>query len=358
MLVLSTRRMDRILDYQPGDLTLTAEAGATLETIQAAAARHGQWLPLDAPPDDRGTIGATLATASSGGLATAFGAPRDLALGLGVVTGAGQPLSPGGRVVKNVAGFDLVRLMVGGWGVLGVVTDATLRLYPRPPEDVTLLLECRDGQSAAGAARRIALGTNPVAALELADPSPGGGAGAAVTCRVLGSHSEVEAVAAGVEATDADGRWQRLPAAKATEVRSAMRSVDRRGLVVLGLMLLPSRLGRALALIDELSARLGLAGRGVVETVADATTGLVRAVLRSGSSGPSAELVEALRDLRRVAEGEGGSLTLSRAPAPLFAEVGRWGDPGPLRQLVDGVRAAFDPAGVLPWERFTGGGDR
>jgi FAD/FMN-containing dehydrogenase len=357
-LVLSTRRMDRILDYEPADLTLTAEAGATLATIRSAAARHGQWLPLDAPPDDEGTIGATLATASSGPLAAAFGEPRDLALGLGVVTGSGQALSPGGRVVKNVAGFDLVRLMVGGWGVLGVVTEATLRLFPRPERDVTLLLRCRDGQKAARAARRVALGTLTVPALELADPSPTGDADAIVSCRVLGSSSEVEAMAASVEATDPDRGWQRLPAEEAAEVRSALRAVDTRGQVVLRLTLLPALLGRALALVGELAGRLGLEGAGAVETVADVTTGRVRVVLRSGSSGRHVDLAEAIRDLRDVVEGEGGSLTLTRAPAALFADVGRWGPPGSVGRLIDDVRSAFDPDGLLPWERFSAEGRR
>src|SRR5439155_9619738 len=100
-----------IVEYVPGDLTLTARAGTTLAEIRDATAAEQQWLALDPHGSDDGTIGATVATASAGPLATAFGTPRDLVLGVEFLTGGGALARGGGRVVKNVAGFDLVRLL-------------------------------------------------------------------------------------------------------------------------------------------------------------------------------------------------------------------------------------------------------
>lgn len=128
-----------VVEHVPGDLTITARAGTTLDALHRAADAHGQWLPLDPFGSDAGTIGATIATASMGPLATGFGGPRDQVLGVEFVTGDGAIVRGGGRVVKNVAGFDLVRLVTGAWGTIGAITEVTLRLRARPEEDVTLV---------------------------------------------------------------------------------------------------------------------------------------------------------------------------------------------------------------------------
>jgi glycolate oxidase FAD binding subunit len=134
---LHTGQLGGIVEYVPGDLTLTALAGTTLAEIDRATSQNGQWLTLDPPAGPAATIGATIATASYGPLASAFGRPRDLVLGAEFVTGEGAVVRGGGRVVKNVAGFDLARLITGSWGTLGVITEVTVRLRARPRE-VTL----------------------------------------------------------------------------------------------------------------------------------------------------------------------------------------------------------------------------
>jgi glycolate oxidase FAD binding subunit len=129
-----------IVEYVPGDLTLTARAGTSLAEIEAATLAHHQWLPLDPFGDPRGSLGGTLATASAGPAAGSVGRPRDVAVGLTFVTGDAQVVHAGGRVVKNVAGFDLVRLTIGAWGTLGVIVDATVRLRAIPDADETVSL--------------------------------------------------------------------------------------------------------------------------------------------------------------------------------------------------------------------------
>lgn len=129
-----------IIEYEPGDLTLTALAGTRLDEIERATRANGQFLALDPFGAPEGTLGATLATASAGPIAHAFGAPRDTVLGLECITGDGLVVQGGGRVVKNVAGFDLVRLMTGAWGTLAVLTSASVRLRALPDVDRTLTL--------------------------------------------------------------------------------------------------------------------------------------------------------------------------------------------------------------------------
>lgn len=136
--VLEAGALRGVIEYVPGDLTITAHAGATLGELARTTAAHGQWLALDPFGRDEGTVGATVATASCGPLAATFGGPRDQVLGLEFVTGEGNVARGGGRVVKNVAGFDLVRLLTGAWGTLGVITEVTLRLRAQPQHDVTL----------------------------------------------------------------------------------------------------------------------------------------------------------------------------------------------------------------------------
>ena len=146
----SARRVDLsllsgIVEYVPGDLTLTAGAGTMLAELDAATAEHGQWCPLLPWGSDDGTVGATFATATGGPLRAALGAPRDLALGLEFVDGTGARVRAGGRVVKNVAGFDLTRLLVGSWGTLGAITEVSVRLRARPSIDESWALAVDGG---------------------------------------------------------------------------------------------------------------------------------------------------------------------------------------------------------------------
>jgi glycolate oxidase FAD binding subunit len=129
---LSLASESGITEYNPGDLTLTARAGTSLDEIERVTAAERQWLALDPFGPSTSTLGATIATASYGPLSHAFGTPRDNVLGLEAVTGDGQTVRTGGRVVKNVAGFDLTRLFTGAWGTLAVITEATVRLRALP----------------------------------------------------------------------------------------------------------------------------------------------------------------------------------------------------------------------------------
>ena len=120
-----------VVSYVPDDLTVTARAGTTLRELSDALSSHDQWIALDPRCDGDVSLGATVATCSYGPAAAIFGTPRDQVLGLTVVLGTGDIVHAGGRVVKNVAGFDLTRLMIGAWGTLGVITEVTMRVRSR-----------------------------------------------------------------------------------------------------------------------------------------------------------------------------------------------------------------------------------
>jgi FAD/FMN-containing dehydrogenase len=129
---LITHRRTGVIEYVPGDLTITVGSGMTLAELNAVTAEHGQWCPLLPWGTDECSVGGALATAARGPASAALGAPRDLALGLTFVDGVGSVVRAGGRVVKNVAGFDLTRTLIGSWGSLGAITSASLRLRARP----------------------------------------------------------------------------------------------------------------------------------------------------------------------------------------------------------------------------------
>lgn len=124
-----------IVEFEPGDLTITVGAATTIAELDAVTAAHNLWCPLAPWGGDAGSVGATIATATTGPFAESLGRPRDLVLGLECVDGTGKVLTPGGKVVKNVAGFDLVRLMTGAWGTLAAITRVSLRLRARPAAD-------------------------------------------------------------------------------------------------------------------------------------------------------------------------------------------------------------------------------
>jgi glycolate oxidase FAD binding subunit len=139
---LTTERLDRILEHEAGDLTCTVEAGVRLSALNAALGERGQRLSLDPPGDP--TVGALLAANVSGPLRHCFGAPRDLVLGVTLVLGDGTIASAGGKVVKNVAGYDLARLVCGSRGRLALIARASFRLHPLAKASRTLVVETDD----------------------------------------------------------------------------------------------------------------------------------------------------------------------------------------------------------------------
>ncbi len=155
-----------VREYTADDLTISVGAATTLEELDAVTRAHGQWCPLLPWGDDAGTVGATIATATAGPFADALGRPRDLVLGLECVDGRGRVIRAGGRVVKNVAGFDLTRLVTGSWGTLAVITEVHLRLRARPSVDRSIYIEgATAAQMRAFSRGRFA----PLAALPLSD---------------------------------------------------------------------------------------------------------------------------------------------------------------------------------------------
>lgn len=208
-----------VIEYEPGDLTITVGAATTIAELDAVTAANNQWCPLSPWGGDDGSVGATIATATPGPFAHVFGLPRDLVLGLECVDGTGKVLRPGGKVVKNVAGFDLVRLMTGSWGSLAAITRVSLRLRARPAVDETwhVPLDAAAAVQAQDALRRgktppIACEATAAGLLDTATP-------AGLLVRIAGNAAVVDAarteVAALGDARRADPlSWTQLRASK------------------------------------------------------------------------------------------------------------------------------------------------
>lgn len=322
---LSLADDNAIVEYVPGDLTLTARAGVTLLDLTRATGAEGQWLALDPCGATTGTLGATIATGSAGPLAHAFGTPRDTVLGLEVVTGAGEIVRTGGRVVKNVAGFDLTRLFTGAWGTLAVITEVTVRLRARPERDETLALPLpADDAMNAWLAKLRALPFSPLA-LEMINGalalSLGLGPRALLLARVGGNDDAVRAQrqlinSFGEVASVPTSAWRSLG-----EIEPAQAAVAR-------VSAPPSRL-------HALWARLASDDDG---SFAHATVGrgIVRCIRLTSNQTPIATWLE------RISRCEGTHI-FERLPAESWSAIpSHVSDP-----LSRGVRAAFDPRHIL-----------
>jgi glycolate oxidase FAD binding subunit len=351
-LVVSTGKLNKIQEYEPADLTFTAGAGLSLEALSGATGPHGQWLPLDPPGGRVGSLGAVVALGTGGPLRHLYGTPRDHVLGLTLVSGDGQILRWGGRVVKNVAGFDLTRLSIGSWGSLGVVTSVSARLFPIPDMDVTLVvrgLEMSGLLLSAGLA--MARSSLPLAAVELFDSLEAGGP--ALVVRLLGSRAQVPEMEARINAdlSGHAGNTDRLGREESRALHRTLGDWEKGAAMVARLCLLPSELG---ILLDEAEGLRALATGwstpgARVALSAHVGAGVVRLGVSDLPEAASAldPWVATLRHLRERVEGKGGSLTLSSGPAFLMREVGPWGVSDGGRDLMAGLKAQFDPAGIL-----------
>lgn len=336
---LAARRLELgalsgIVSYEPGDLTLTARAATSLAEIESVTAAEAQWLTLDPYGSSAGTLGATVATGSWGPLASAYGTPRDHVLGCEFVTGVGDVVRAGGRVVKNVAGFDLVRLVTGSWGTLGALTEMTVRLRARPEEDLTLFASVggSNAESIATAAWRWTRESDyrPLAA-ELLSPSLaraiGGDGDAQLLVRLGGNAAFVRAARDSVASVGevreiSVDAWQRL------------RTQEPPGAIVFRASTLPSRIGMLFAQLAPLTEDLGGFAHATL------SRGVVRCVIPTSHNHVAFTALSA----SLVALGSTATIVGERMPASLWSVVSRDLDSA---ALAGRVRQAFDPDRVM-----------
>jgi len=329
-LALTTRRLDKIPAIEPQDLTATVEAGVGCDLLRHQLADRGVWLALDPPGIGGRTLGSVVATAASGPLRQGFGPVRDHLLGVTFVTGDGRFVQGGGRVMKNVAGYDLTRLQAGAFGGFGVIVLVHLRLRALPRSDVTYALEgarddlCRVGSDV------ITAGIAP-AALELLSPTLARRERWTLAVRLAGSAALVSGEEHALRSATG-GVFSPLRAEEA----HAFWTHAAEGIATAPIVF---RLG---GLADSTEELLDLLQHQLGDERVSASPGL-GAVRWAGEAAP-----DRLRWLRRALAGLEVPLTLERAPWPVRAAVGHFGayreGVGP---LVAGLRQTFDPNAQL-----------
>jgi glycolate oxidase FAD binding subunit len=346
---LSTTRLTRVSDYTPADMTVSVESGMTFSALQEMLAAEGQWLPIDPPLPALTTVGGLVAADLAGTLRASQGRVRDHVIGIGVVTAEGRAARAGGRVVKNVAGYDLMKLFTGSLGTLAVVTEVTFKVRPRPVVTRVLSLACGDAAGALLLAERLVEGgLAPMSATVVLDHEASG-CGPALLCLLGGVAEDVAAererllaltLGTGAEiALDAVGEE---PAGRARTdlVRDFIRAA--RGDVVVRAATLPRRAGA-----------LAAAMRGAIPGVPsgcllDPCSGAVALAVESADPAPTIDA------LRSVTIAHGARLVVERWPPGLADTIEVWSPLPPALPLMRRMKAALDPRGTLAPGRFVG----
>ncbi|MBI4234425.1 MAG: FAD-binding oxidoreductase [Chloroflexi bacterium] len=371
-LALDLRRLNRIVEHQPQDLTVTVEAGVTLDMLQHHLAQQGQTLPLDPPFPSAATIGGTLAANASGPLRAGFGLPRDLVLGMKVVHADGTVSSGGGRVVKNVTGYDMPRLFIGSLGTLAVIVEVTLKVAPLPPAERTVVAAFPNSEGAGRAALALMGSGFSARAVELLDGLAWGSVSGTVkglprrdrtvywlaVC-LGGRPRAVERMEQGVAELCFRERAAEVEVVPEAEGKPLWRALADLGWEPSGLRLslracvLPSLLVGALQEVKEAGAKLGH-GPAVA---AHATHGVLRAFWygEARTTWPAPWALPVIETLRERLQEMEGDLTVEKVPPEVRGQVDTWGDLGAALPIMRHLKARFDPRGILNSGRFARG---
>lgn len=354
--VVLTRRLNAILKYEPDDLTIGVGAGMTLAELQAILAEHGQIFPLDAPLPDQATLGGLVATAADGPRRLGYGPLRDLLLGLTIVEIDGTIIRAGAQVVKNVSGYDLVKLFLGSHGTLGIVAALSIRTLPRPRQDRTLLLNVEHRAAVVALLDELVVSELSPSAVELLASTgmeaqlPDSSAAATLAIRIEGHpaacerhHRELQTLAARHAATlreldgDSHQRFWRdvadFAAARAGTAEALLR-----------ISLPPAELGRAIEELATQAAQLDIAWA----LSARAINGLIYVRLRAPMlqlRSMQQFLFENWRHCHLLAGDPG-----LRMPGPHVPPV--WGSSPAGLDLMRQIKQAFDPADRLNPGRY------
>jgi glycolate oxidase FAD binding subunit len=342
-IVLSTARLNAVLEHAWSDLTITVEAGCTMKQLRETLAEHGQRLALDPLWPSRATVGGVLSTNDSGALRLRFGSLRDLIIGVTLALPDGTLAKSGGKVVKNVAGYDLPKLATGALGTLGVITQATFRLHPMPKEARTISCLARDVREAQRLILTIqnsklahsALQVRFVESMQPQIDTLFEATQAGLTAQV----EQLKSILAASAVID--------PGPAVWNARQELYSAAK-----------DNESGSALAKISVLPTQIA----GAFETLAAITANQARcnAVMQATGIGSiyleatPAALAGVLKTLRNKLEGMGGSVIIAHHPYAMPA-LDVWGDPGDAFPLMRAVKQQFDPKSTLNPGRFVGG---
>ena len=302
---LHTTRLDRVIEHSQSDMVVSVEAGITIEALQAELDKARQFLPIDPFNSPGHTIGGLLATGWTGPLRLRFGSPRDFLIGIRVALPDGKLATGGGRVVKNVSGYDMMKLHYGALGSLGVIVAASFKVFPKPLHDVTV------GSTGGWDAALEALKTQVIpSALDLDSEGR-------VIARYMGSPGAISRIVAGLA-------WQPVDAAVWTEH-------SRSG---------PERWAR----ISVPKERLREMTEGLHEWWASPGVGVAHWAIDVDAA--------AVKAVRTKAEAAGGTLAMLAAPEGFMRDVGAWGTAPSTLPIMKRLKSAFDPDGVLNPGRF------
>jgi glycolate oxidase FAD binding subunit len=341
-LIVSTARVNEIIEHVPGDQVVRVQAGIRLQDLQEQLSGSDQMLAID-PPERRATIGGIIAANASGPRRYRYGTIRDLIIGITVVLHDGTVAKAGSKVVKNVAGYDLSKLFTGSLGTLGIIVTANFRLHPIPQVSRTVAVEVESPEAAAGAAQAVMRSQVEPTAVELHY-----GEDARLLTVLL------ESIPAGVEEKvevasfllNPFGEVRNLSGEETGHLGPSTAAEDE---AVIKLSAPPADLADVLGTVLGAAERRGLDQPRVT---GHAASGVTFVGFSGGDEDARAGFVEELREiwLRR-----GGSVTLQKAPLSLKHRVGAWDQGGDYLGLIRRVKEKFDPRGGMNPGRFVGG---
>jgi glycolate oxidase FAD binding subunit len=345
---LVTTRLNRLLIYEPDDLTVSAEAGITLDALGAALAANGQMLPLDGPWPERSTVGGALATGVDGPRRPLYGTARDLLIGIRVVEASGRVSKAGGMVVKNVSGFDMMKLYLGSLGTLGIIVSANFKLMPRPRAAATLHCAFDAPPPALRLAELIAASQlTPAGVVYVEGWAHEGGPASPVALLV-----RAEGLPAAVERHLRDVRAM-AEQAGAADVTPHSDPGERQALGLVSDLAHPPSLESGLAL------RLSCLPGSLAGALADARAlaeqhGLALRVVAYALSGVAYLRVEgeAVPAWHTAMLARWPQLTVTAAPPTLTAGLPVWGAPPANLELMRRIKQEFDPDNLLNPGRF------
>jgi glycolate oxidase FAD binding subunit len=353
-LLVSTERLDQVLEHVAGDLVVRAQAGVRLADLQERLAPAGQWLALD-PPEPSATLGGVMAANASGPRRLRYGTVRDLIIGVTVVLADGTVARAGGKVVKNVAGYDLAKLFCGSFGTLGLVAEVIFRLHPLPAAAAVVTVGVDTPARAGEAVQRLLRSTLEPSAVELTVDEWGWPARLTVVFEGIEPGVEAQAAAA-VELLAQVGE---AAVAGPGETDAALHQLGalafEKAELALKATFPPADLPAVLA---ELRGGLGRWAGQVSVHAASGVLWLASAAREGQLRDDSPEIprvVEAIAGTRERLVARGGSLVVVKSPPVLKGTVDAWGPAGDALELMRRVKERFDPERRMSPGRFVGG---